>query len=205
MFLTDKDLGKFQDLEQYRNTASKQLTFRKCVLEMSQLFLREANGGIGLVPVTPAPQPAATPRSNHVPNDMIAIRRKTEDVSFVAKETGCSPKRNVLKRLDSPITEDESVASKRFKSCPGLPFFRVGEEKGDIKGAGGQGLCIVCDMKTNWYCFKCRNWCCADRIQPEGAEFIRDVNTYKAKGGQKRHITARYTCFMSCHPRYMDA
>jgi len=209
MFTASKDLTTYGDLEHFRNAASDRMTFRKCLIDMSKIFLGIANGnddsGRGIV----TPRGFVTPRLerigdtvSHVPNTS-SIRRKTEDVSLVMRSTGLSPKRNQLKRLLEPATVKDREASKRFKSCPGCPVYRVSEDKGKYRGPGAQGSCIVCGRETNWYCVECRNWCCHDVSQPDGPEYFRDINTYSGLKGSHHHITGRLTCLMSCHPRFL--
>jgi hypothetical protein len=100
MFLVNEDLSTYSDLEHFRNAASHQLTFRKCMIEISKIFLELANTNDTTAPVravvTPRQPQANNVISFHVPN-MSSIQRKTEDVALVTKETGHSPKRNVLK------------------------------------------------------------------------------------------------------------
>jgi hypothetical protein len=47
MFLVNEDLSTYSDLEHFRNAASHQLTFRKCVIKMSKTFLAVANSSDG--------------------------------------------------------------------------------------------------------------------------------------------------------------
>ena len=206
MFLVDEDLSTYSDLEHFRNAASHQLTFRKCMIKISKIFLELANTNDTTAPVravvTPRQPRANNVASFHVPN-MSSIRRKTEDVALVTKETGHSPKRNVLKRLLQPTAAKDREASKRFKNCPGCPVYRVSEEEGTNRGPGAQGTCIVCTRETNWYCVECRNWCCHDVSQPDGPEYFRDIDTYHGNKGIARHITGRITCLMSCHPHFL--
>jgi hypothetical protein len=202
MFRANEDLKTYGDIEHYRNAASHQMSFRKCIIDISDLFLNIANGvNCDSTHVVVTPRQPVRP-TTHVPNTS-SIRRKTEDVYLPRKETGRSPKKNKLKRLLNPSSADERAASKRFKACIGRPIFRVSEENGDIRGAGAEGTCIVCNNRTNWYCVGCGNWCCANRSPPEGADYVRDVNTYCGNSGINRHITGRKTCLMACHPKYL--
>jgi len=164
MLLLNQDLSTYSSLEEFRNAGSKQLTFRKGVRKMAKIFFKVANSGgdeSARAIVTPRQQRTGGPISFHVPNTS-SIRRKTDDVSLVTKNTGLSPKRNQLKRLSQPTTAKDREASKRFKSCPGCPVYRVSEENGEYRGPGAQGKCIVCSREMNWYCVECRNWCCHD-------------------------------------------
>jgi hypothetical protein len=42
MFRANKDLTTYGDLEHFRNAASHQMTFRKCIIEISKIFLNIA-------------------------------------------------------------------------------------------------------------------------------------------------------------------
>ncbi len=104
------------------------------------------------------------------------------------------PKRDILKRLLKPTT-----------TCLGKPVLHVSEEDGKLRGAGAHGTFIVCRMETNWYCIKCRNWCCNRSPPNGGVEYFRDVNMHHARKGTNHHITGKFTCLMSCHPCFLCA
>jgi hypothetical protein len=127
MFRASEDLKTYGDIEHYRNAASHQMSFRKCIIDISDLFLNIANGvNCDSTHVVVTPQQPIRPNV-HIPNTS-AIRRKTEDVCLPRKETGRSPKKNKLKRLLKPSSADERAASKRFKACIGrLVLHRVRE------------------------------------------------------------------------------
>jgi hypothetical protein len=79
------------------------MTFRKCIVEMSKIFLNVANkNNYDLVHGIVTPQQPRMPM--HVPN-MSSIQRKMEDLLLAQKETGWSPKKNVLKRLEARSNE----------------------------------------------------------------------------------------------------
>mmetsp|Transcript_28857 Transcript_28857/g.52205 ORF Transcript_28857/g.52205 Transcript_28857/m.52205 type:complete len:720 (+) Transcript_28857:272-2431(+) len=204
MFLANKDLAKYGDIEHFRNAASHRMTFRACLIEISKIFLSIANGNganTESATIVSPQQSQAIPRvSKPAP-----IRRSTEDVLLPAARTGRSPQKNKLKRLMNPSTADEQVASKRLKSCIGRPWFRVCATTGKSRGAGAEGACIVCNKRTNWYCRGCGNRCCAHRSPPEGPEFYRDISSGGGSNDPSKYITARRTCLMACHPSYLTS
>lgn len=112
MFLVQENLAAYSNLERFRNEASRELTFRKCMIKMSKIFLSvahgesgesECNGGSSNAAsfVTPTQNGAYGQSGRHVPNTS-SLRRKTKDVSLSSKVTGLSPKRNALKRFMTP-------------------------------------------------------------------------------------------------------
>lgn len=200
MFTAKDDLSEYPTIGHYRNAGSKRMTFRRSMVEFSKIFLAIANGNgsdesLGGTTVTPQQVRA-------IPNKSL-IRRQTEDVLLPRKETGRSPKRKVLKRLQHPTNNDERMASKRFKTCSGRPVLRVNENNGSLRGAGAEGTCIVCSKKTNWHCIECGTWCCQNKPAPEGADFFRDINTCSGNKGARCHITGVRTCVMVSHPNFM--
>jgi hypothetical protein len=112
MFTVNEDVSTYDTIEHFGNAASHRMTFHKCIVEMSKIFLNVANGNnddpvCGIVTLQQSQMPM------HVSN-MSSIQRKMEDVLLARKETGWSPKKNVLKRLEAPMDADKLVASKQF-------------------------------------------------------------------------------------------
>jgi hypothetical protein len=96
MFTANEDLSTYGTIEHFQNAASHWMTFRKCIVEMSKIFLNVMNGNNddpvrGIVTLQQPRMPM------HVPNTS-SIWKKMEDVLLARKETGRSPKKNVLKR-----------------------------------------------------------------------------------------------------------
>jgi hypothetical protein len=79
------------------------------MIEISKIFLDVANGNSS-DPVSALVTPRQPRPSMHVPNTSF-IRRKTEDVSLARKETGCSPKKNKLKRLLNPTNANDRAVT----------------------------------------------------------------------------------------------
>jgi hypothetical protein len=51
MFLVNEDLSTYSDLEHFCNAASHQLTFRKCMINVSKIFLELVNTNDTTAPV----------------------------------------------------------------------------------------------------------------------------------------------------------
>jgi hypothetical protein len=110
MFTANEDLSTYGTIEHFGNAASHQMTFHKCIVEMSKIFLNVANGNNDH-PVCGIVTPQQSQMPMHVSNTS-SIQRNMEDVLLSREETGWSPKKNVLKRLEAPMDADKLVASK---------------------------------------------------------------------------------------------
>jgi hypothetical protein len=78
MFTANEDVSTYDTIEHFGNAASHRMTFHKCIVEMSKIFLNIANGNnddpvCGIVTLQQSQMPM------HVSN-MSSIQRKMEDV-----------------------------------------------------------------------------------------------------------------------------
>jgi len=82
-----------------------------------------------------------------------------QEVHYGSACTTLTPSRNVTKQYAGTDIDDE--VQKRRKICKGNIAFRVGlSSKGgmSIDGAGARGRCVLCSMKTHYFCLDCHHF-----------------------------------------------
>ena len=161
-----EDLSFYGTLHAFRHANSERLSFKKALRRVSTQWLveekRRSQNLLGRTMSVAAP--ARQTRSN--------VDFGVEGWCF--PQTGRTPARNVAAWYktngEHTSSEQETLIKERRQNCPGLPFYRVGEDPdkaGEVneKGKGGRGSCAQCRKpNSNTYCGLCHTWLCGYHV-----------------------------------------
>ena len=183
---SDDRLQSCGSLNNFRNNANRKMSFRQALIKFSSILRNnieklEMNRLQALAVAT-------------FPNLGIDI----EIVHSITKETGHSPKIDVLHKCNSDSSTLRCDIINRFQSCEGRPIYRLSDVDKTCFGPRARGSCIVCKARTNWYCVSCRNWACHQKSESTVKHI---VHANEDKNGHR--ITEVKSCFMHCNPIYL--